>query len=371
MAKAKYWNWQQDDWPRFSFDSASLEAMEREFLHASGVQVGVAKHLNDHDKLLVLIESLSNEAVTTSEIEGEIVNRDSVQSSFRRRFGLETDHRRVKPAEEGIAEMMVDLYETYSEPLTHRHLFRWHEMLFNGRRDLDAVGSYRTHDDPMRVVSGPLDSPVIHFEAPPSRSVPKEMERFLLWFNDTSPSGKKPLPPLTRASVAHLYFVCVHPFEDGNGRIGRSIAEKALAQSMGKPTLIALSETILKSRKQYYTALEENNRSMKVDRWLDYFSATIIAAQERSLRNMDFVIQKAKFFDRYRDQLNPRQSKAMLRVFREGPEGFVGGLNAEKYISITKTSRATATRDLADLLTLKALTKTGSGKGTRYHLKLD
>lgn len=371
MANNKYWNWQQEDWPNFSFDPSKLQPKEEKFLHASGVLVGVEKHLSDDDKILILIDSLCNEAVTTSEIEGEIINRDSVQSSFRRRFGLDTDHRRIKPSEEGIAEMMVDLYNTFSEPLTHAHLFKWHQMLLNGRRDLDNVGKYRTHEEPMRVVSGGLDRPTIHFEAPPSRSVPREMERFIRWFNDTAPSGKKFLPPLTRASISHLYFVCVHPFEDGNGRIGRALVEKALAQSMGKPTLLALSETILKNRKKYYTALEENNRSMSIGRWLEYFSETIVAAQDRTVQLTEFVIKKAKFFDRFRDQLNERQTKVLLRIFREGPDGFLGGLSAEKYIGMAKTSRATTTRDLAELVAVKALIKTGTGKGTRYHLKLE
>ena len=371
MTTAKYWNWQQDHWPKFSWERTEFQTKENVFLQSSGVLVGIEKHLGDDDKLILLIDSLSTEAVSTSEIEGEFINRDSVQSSFRRRFGLETDHRRVKPAEEGIAEMMVDLYQNYSEPLTHQNLFRWHQMLLNARRDLDDVGAYRTHDDPMRVVSGSIDDPKIHFEAPPSHAIPKEMERFVRWFNDTSPGGKSALPPLTRASIVHLYFVCIHPFEDGNGRIGRAITEKALAQSLGKPTLLALSETILKGRNKYYLALEQNNKSLAVDRWVEYFSDTILAAQNRTLRAMEFIIQKTKFFDRYTDKVNKRQTKVLLRVFREGPDGFLGGLNAEKYISITQTSRATATRDLAELVTLEAVTKSGTGKGTRYHLKLD
>ena len=332
--------------------------------------VGAYKHLRDEDKLTFLIEHLSSEAITTSEIEGEHLSRDSVQSSFRRHFGLATDHRRVKPAEDGIAEMMVDLYQNFSQTLSHELLFQWHKMLMSGRRDLDDIGRYRTHADPMRVVSGAIAAPNIHFEAPPSKLVQKEMEKFVSWYNHTAPTGSSPLPALTRASIVHLYFVCVHPFEDGNGRIGRALAEKSLAQSLGQPTLMALSETILKHRKEYYATLEQNNKSLQIDGWIKYFSQTILTGQKHTLAIMEFVIQKTKFFDRYKDNLNSRQVKVVQRIFQEGPEGFKGGLSAENYISNTKTSRATATRDLADLVDLGAMIRTGVGKGTRYYLKL-
>ena len=198
---------------------------------------GTIKHLGDEDREQLTIEAISTEALTTSEIEGEILDRPSVQSSIRRQLGLATDHRRVKPAEQGIAGMMVSLYRSFADPLSDDMLFGWHKMLTNGRRDLKNIGRYRTDAEPMQVVSGSLHAPRVHFEAPPSSKVPKEMERFVKWFNRTAPNGSDPLPALTRAGIAHLYFESIHPFEDGNGRLGRAIAEKALAQSVGHPTL--------------------------------------------------------------------------------------------------------------------------------------
>jgi Fic family protein len=196
------------------------------------------------------------------------------------------------------------------------------------------------------------------------------MKRFIEWFNDTAPTGKNPLPPLTRAALAHLYFVCIHPFGDGNGRIARALAEKALAQNLGQPSLIALAYTIERKRKDYYAALERNNKDLEIDGWLKYFANTILEAQNNTIQRVDFYIAKAKFYEKFRGKLNKRQNKVIARVFREGIDGFKSGLSAENYISISKTSRATATRDLQDLVEKGALTKTGELRHTRYFLRL-
>jgi Fic family protein len=200
--------------------------------------------------------------------------------------------------------------------------------------------------------------------------MPAEMKRFIDWFSDTAPGGKNPLPALTRAALAHLHFVCIHPFEDGNGRIGRALAEKALAQNLGQPSLIALAYTIERKRKDCYAALERNNKNLEIIGWMKYFASTIIEAQNNTIRRVDFYVAKAKFYEKFRDQLNERQAKVIARMFHEGIDGFKGGLSAENYISISKTSRATATRDLQDLVEKSALTKTGELRHTRYFLIL-
>ena len=369
MAVTKTWNWQRADWPNFQYESPMLKVLEDDFLRRSGRLLGAYLHVTEEEKLTLAIDLLSDEALKTSEIEGELLNRESVQSSIRRRLGLATDRRSVKPAEAGIAEMMVDLYRNFRQPLSLDMLFGWHSMIMNGRRDVECIGAYRKHIDPMQVVSGRIDTPTIHFEAPPSSRVPKEMKRFIDWFNKTAPEGKVPLPALTRTGIAHLYFESIHPFEDGNGRIGRAIAEKVVAQSTGKPAMVALSQTIYTHRKRYYEMLEASNKSIRIDAWLDYFAKTILEAQENYQKLVEFIIHKAKFYDRFRDHLNERQQKVIARMFREGIAGFKGGLSAENYIAITGTSRATATRDLQDLVEKHAFTKTGIGKGTRYQLK--
>jgi Fic family protein len=362
------WNWQQPDWPAFTYDPAVLEPLEKRFLVHSGEILGAFRHVGRDDQDLLRIELIGDEALKTSAIEGEILDRDSVQSSLRRQFGLGPEQRRATPAERGIAQMMVDLYTNYAGPLSHQTLFGWHAMLLGGHRGISVVGGYRSHDDPMQVVSGPLHDPIVHFEAPPSHLVMAEMDAFVAWFNDTAPNGAHPLPPLTRAGIAHLYFVCIHPFEDGNGRIGRAIGEKSLAQNLGRPSLIALAYTIERRRKAYYAALERNNKDTEITDWLGYFAATVLEAQETTIRRIDFYVGKAKFYARLQRQLNERQEKVIARMFQEGIDGFKGGLSAENYISITKSSRATATRDLQDLVAKRVFNKTGELRYTRYHL---
>ena len=364
------WNWQQPDWPNFTYDSKALEPLEARFLLQSGEFIGACKHVGADDQETLKIELISDEAVKTSEIEGEIFNRDSVQSSLRHQLGLGIERSGVKPAERGVSTMMVDLYRNFASPLTDKTLFDWHAMLLGGDRSIQIVGGYRTHNEPMQIVSGTGYKQTIHFEAPPSTRMPGEMKRFIAWFNDTASGTKIPPPPLTRAGIAHLYFVCIHPFEDGNGRIARALAEKSLAQNLRQPSLIALAYTIERKRKDYYAALERNNKTNEITDWLKYFAGTVIEAQRNTIKRVDFYVAKARFYDRLHGQLNSRQEKAVARMFHEGIDGFKGGLSAENYISITGASRATATRDLQDLVEKRAFTKTGALRHTRYHLNL-
>src|SRR6266403_2448129 len=364
------WNWEEPDWPKFTFDSKVLVPFESRFLVKSGEFLGTFKHVGQDDRDMFKIELISDEAVKTSEIEGEVLRRDSVQCSLREQFGLGTDGTNVNAAEHGIAEMMVDLYERFGEPLTHDKLFEWHKMLMSGDRQIQVIGGYRTHPEAMQVVTPIAGKPKVHFVAPPSNALKKEMDAFVAWFNETGPNGKNPLPALTRAGIAHLYFVCIHPFEDGNGRIGRALAEKSLAQNFGQPSLIALAYTIERKRDDYYASLERNNKDTEITDWLKYFANTILEAQNNTIRRVDFHVAKAKFYEKHRGTLNERQEKVIARMFREGIDGFKGGLSAENYISITGTSRATATRDLQGLMEKGALTKTGELRHTRYHLDL-
>lgn len=332
--------------------------------------MGACKHMGADDQETLKIELISEEAVKTSEIEGEILNRDSVQSSLRHQLGLGAEAPGIDPAERGISEMMVDLYRNFGHTLDDATMFAWHKMLLSGDRKISVIGGYRKHADPMQVVSGPDYKRTVHFEAPPSSRMTNEMTCFIAWFNDSAPNGKTPLPPLTRAGIAHLYFVCIHPFEDGNGRIGRALAEKSLAQNLNQPSLIALAYTIERKRKDYYAALERNNKEMEITAWLTYFASTILEAQRNTITRVDFFVAKAKFYETFRNQLNERQNKVIARMFKEGIDGFRGGLSADNYITISKTSRATATRDLQDLVEKGALTKTGELRHTRYALNL-
>ena len=365
-----HWNWQDPDWPNFLYDSGGLEPLERQFLLRSGEVIGACRHVGPDDQESLRIELIGDEAVKTSEIEGEILNRESVQSSLRQQFGLGVEQPGVKPAERGISQMMVDLYRRFAAPLDDPMLFAWHRMMMSGNPSVQTIGGYRSHADPMQIVSGPDYKRIVHFEAPPSKQVPAEMKRFVAWFNDTAPGRKNALPALMRAALAHLYFESIHPFEDGNGRIGRALAEKALAQSLGRPSLIALAYTIERKRKAYYAALERHNKGLEINGWMRYFANAILEAQATTIRRVDFYVAKARFYDRFRGRFNERQEKVIARMFREGIDGFKGGLSAENFVGIANTSRATATRDLQDLVAKGALTRTGERRHTKYWLSI-
>lgn len=357
------WNWELPDWPDFSYDPTLLTDAEARFLKGSGVIVGALQHVDEPAKLGLTIDLIAQEAVDSSAIEGEILDRASVQSSLAKHLGFKTDARKATAAEAGAAELMATLYDQHAEPLNDQMLFEWHMMLMNGRRDLTDIGRFRTHGDAMQIVSGAIGAQQVHFEAPPSRRVTMEMQRFIKWFN-----GSVKMPAITRAAITHLWFETIHPFEDGNGRIGRAVAEKALAQSLAAPTLTALAATMHRHRKAYYTALHMASRSNRIDAWLKWFADVVLEAQARTLSRIRFVIEQTKLLDMLRGAINARQEKALLRLFREGPDGFIGGLSAENYRAITGAKPATTTRDLAGLVTLGALVRTGERRYARYHL---
>jgi Fic family protein len=364
------WNWQQDDWPNFTWNAARLAIAEQQFLIRGGVLVGSIKHLGDDQRGELMVECMSTEAITTSQIEGEVLDRASVQSSLQKQLGLATDDRRATPAEQGIAEMMVDLCQHFDAELSDDMLFRWHAMLMAGRTDVADIGLYRTSDEPMQIVPAVIGSTKVYFEAPPSVQVIPEMQRFLQWLRRTARSGTAPLSPLTRAGIAHLYFESIHPFEDGNGRIGRAISEKCLAQGLEQSIFTMLAPTILGNQASYYEALEAASARNEVTNWLAWFAGIALEAQSRTISSVEFIIDKTKLLDRARGQINDRQEKSLLRMLREGPQGFKGGLSAGNYAKITGASAATTTRDLADLMEKNLLVRTGELRHARYHLAI-
>jgi Fic family protein len=361
------WIWQNKDWPDFTFEPSQFLQFENEFQRNSGLIVGSLAAVRAEDVEELRVAVLSDEAMDTSKIEGEILDRDSVQSSIRKNLGLQTDGRRVKPNEAGISQMLVDLYKSYEDDISESRLFSWHAMTMNGRTDLEIVGAYRTHKDPMQIVSGRLDRPKVFYEAPPSSQVPSEMTAFIQWYNK---SLNQHMPSIIHAGIAHLYFELIHPFEDGNGRIGRAIAEKSLAMGAQQPLITSLSRVIELDKKAYYLALEKANGSLDITDWLIYFSGMVLQAQKYVRELISFIIAKVKFFQNFEEKLNERQKKVALRLFKAGVDGFQGGLSAENYIRITQASRATATRDLTQLVQIGALNKKGTLRHTRYFLNL-
>lgn len=361
------WLWQHQDWPAFKYDEQAFIHFENEFHRNSGLIIGSLSGISTDDIEELRVTILSEEALDTSKIEGDILDRDSVQSSIRKNLGLQTDGRRVKPQESGISQMLVDLYRSYKEPLSKQMLFSWHSMTMNGRTDLQTIGGYRTHEDPMQIVSGRFDRPKVFYEAPASTMVEKEMKAFIEWYNSSAEQG---MASIVHAGIAHLYFELIHPFEDGNGRIGRAVAEKSLAVGAKQPLITSLSKVIEQDKKAYYDALEKANSSLDVTQWLSFFAQKILESQNHVQELIGFIIAKAKYFQIHNHQFNERQKKVVLRMFREGLSGFKGGLSAENYIRITQTSRATATRDLQELVEQGSLIKVGKLRHTRYFLNL-
>lgn len=358
-------NWQLPDWPNFLFDSSLYSENERAFIYLCGKSQGYLKAISKSEFDKFKVEILSLEGAESAKIEGEILDRESLQSSIRRQFGLDPLLKKESVKEQGMAESLLDVYKTFQDPLDHKTLFRWHSYLFKGSTELDCIGSYRRHSEPMQIVSNKYGSDKVFFEAPPSGIVFEEMNRFIDWYNNFK--GQL----LVKASIAHVYFESIHPFEDGNGRIGRLMVEKTLSQGLKHPSLISISKLLEEKKKDYYNQLEKCNHSLQIDDWIAFFSSKIIEAQKTSLSLLEFLILKSKIFNTLKDSLNDRQMKVLLRVFREGPAGFKGGLSAEIYITITKTSRATATRDLQDLLDKGVFLKTGELKSTRYFINSD
>ncbi len=363
------WIWQDRNFPNFEYDPSLFLEFEQEFYRNSGIIIGVLSHLDTHNLEYLKIEILTQEAVSTSSIEGEILKRESVQSSIRKHLGLKTDNRKVQPNEAGISEMMVDLYLNFDKTLTHQTLFEWHKMLMNGRRDLEIIGNYRQHPEPMQIVSGNLSAPKIFYEAPPSNQVFKAMDELIKWYN-INISSQNGISTLIFAGIVHLYFEIIHPFEDGNGRIGRALVEKVISQKLKAPALNSFAKIIESRKKEYYDALQSCNYDLDVNKWLLFFSKVLLDSQQYTIKLVSFVVAKSKFFIRY-DQLNERQLKVLLRVFEEGIEGFKGGLSAANYKTTCGASSATVTRDLQELVQIKALYKTGELKHTRYFLNLD
>ncbi|RYY25314.1 MAG: Fic family protein [Chitinophagaceae bacterium] len=367
------YNWQQKDWPDFSYDPDGIKETLYLFAEKTGHVGGILLGLPADLQLETFIDMMVAEAIKSSAIEGEYLNRNDVMSSIRNNLGLNIIPERVPDNRAiGIGELMIDVRNSFREPMTREKLFSWHKMLMLGSGHVNA-GAWRTHAEPMQVISGSHANPKIHYEAPPSAAVPSEMEKFINWFNDTAPgqAHEIKMPPI-RAAIAHLYFETIHPFEDGNGRIGRAIAEKALSQGIGRPALLSLSKTIEKNKKDYYNALEHAQKNNEITAWLVYFVNTILTAQQDAEQVIGFTLKKVKFYDRFSKQLNERQLAAISRMLEEGPDGFAGGMSAKKYMIITKTSKATATRDLQDLAVKTAFIPFGEGGGrsTKYQVNL-
>ncbi|MGB5943287.1 MAG: Fic family protein [Leeuwenhoekiella sp.] len=365
------YNWQLKDWPNFRYSTEGIEDKLFEFSQRAGHINGLLEGLSDSMQMEAVISIMVCEAIKTSEIEGEYLSREDVMSSIRNNLGYGQPRAVKDPMARGAGELMAKVREGFADPLKQQTLFDWHSILLASARRIN-IGQWRTHTEPMQIVSGAWGREKVHFEAPASSFVPKEMKAFIEWFNESHPEGAQPIKkPIIRSAIAHLYFETIHPFEDGNGRIGRAISEKALSQDVNRPILLSLSRAIDDNKKTYYDALKSAQRSNEITEWIEYFVETVLKAQLQAEALISFTLKKAKFFDQYGTSLNDRQLKVINKILDKGIEGFEGGMTAKKYIAITKTSKATATRDLQDLAARKIFKPLGEGRSTRYEINLE
>jgi Fic family protein len=366
------YNWEQKDWPDFKYNLEELEDAILAFTEETGHITGILKGISPDKQSETLIQIMVSEAMKTSEIEGEYLSRPDVLSSIRNKLGVNKIKENIKDKNSAAAgELMVAVRKTYSTPLTEKDLLAWHQMLMKQNQRI-IVGSWRKHKEPMQVISGAIGKEKIHFEAPPSSRIPSEMRKFIKWFNETGPGGKKEIKKAPiRSAITHLYFESIHPFEDGNGRIGRALAEKALSQTLGRPVFLSLSQSIESNKKMYYKSLENAQKSNAITSWIIYFVNVILDAQKQTKILIELTLKKTKIFDRFKNQLNDRQLKVIKKMLDAEPKGFEGGMTAKKYMSITKASKPTATRDLQDLVILKILLAKGSGRNTHYEINLN
>ncbi len=357
------WIWEQPDWPRFRWDEARLSPLLARARLAQGKVLGAARLLDASLTLEAVAAILVEDGLTTSAIEGERLDLDAVRSSVARRLGLPTAGLPLPArAVDGLIDVLLDATRHHALPLTAERLCGWQAALFpTGYSGLHAirVGQLRG-DEPMQVVSGALGRERVQFVAPPRRGLEAEVEGFLTWFN--APTGA--LDGLLRAGIAHLWFVTLHPFEDGNGRLARAITDLALAQDEHQPMrLFSLSAQILRERDGYYRVLERTQRGeLELTEWLSWFLVQVEAAATTADQTLSATLAKARFWIRHQGlSLSERQRKVLNRLLDAGPDGFEGGINTRKYMGLTKTSRATAYRELADLVERGCLRPIGPG----------
>lgn len=361
------YNWQHKSWPYFKYNASVIEAVALSLSAITGQMTGILQALNKAQQQETELNLMMSEALTTSAIEGEMLNQADVMSSIRNKLGINQQPEIVKDKRaKAITAMLITVKKNVQKKITLAEIKKWHLELFAGSTYIRA-GKWRTGKEPMRVISGGIGKEIIHFEAPPASRVPAEMKQFVQWYNQYE-TDNNVIQAIIKTAIAHLYFETVHPFEDGNGRIGRAIAEKCLSTSLGHPVLLSISSIIERNKKQYYAALKEAQSTMNIDNWLVYFAGVLVQAQQEAVNMVQFTVKNNNLLQQFRDVLNERELKVLKKMLATGMAGFQGGMTAKKYMSITKASKATSTRDLQHLHELGILALKGAGRSTFYEL---
>jgi len=380
MNSHQRWIWQLPEWPSLMFDAHKIQRQLAAARKSQGLILAKAEVIGLEGLLPHIRDSLTQEALTTSAIEGEKLDPESVRSSVAKRLGLDTAGASLPKRQgniEGLIDVLQDATLNTETALTLERLCNWHGALFptgfSGMQRID-VGALRSV--PMEIVSGSLGHAKVHYAAPPAEGLAQQVDAFLTWFNQTHPtSGSRPMDGLVRAAVSHLWFETLHPFDDGNGRIGRAILQLALGQDMGQPgRIVTLSRQIESCKDNYYTELERAQRSKNLDitAWVQWMLGQFFQASEFASFTVDSAIQRIKFQAWMSTfALNERQQKTMKKLLDAGPKGYEGGMTTRKHERIAQTSTPTAARDLTELERLGLLQRHGDGRATRYYPAID
>ena len=372
MYEEKKWVWQHDDFPHFRYDRAKFLSLLSEISKKSGKLEGILESLGHYDNDFLEIESSTKEIVESSQIEGELLNRDSVRSSILKRLDKLNDTKDYSTQQtDGLVELLLDSAQNH-KPLTDERLFGWHNTLFSsGYSGLYKIEVAQYRSEEISVVSQKNGKEKIYYTALSPQNVSAAMEEFLEYVNNAKED------PYIKAAVAHLWFLTIHPFDDGNGRVARTLTNYILAKELSQEHYyFSISTAIANNKKNYYKLLENMQRilansELNIESWIEWHSKMILSAIEQSLSQIQKVVEKTAFLDRAREySLNTRQIKVLNKLLDFGRNDFEGGLNVKKYISITKISPATAKRDISDLVEKELLKKVegSAGRSTRYNI---
>ena len=371
--KKQKWIWEYEEYPNFKYDKDRLSLILRDIAYEQGKLKAFMLLMDQESTKYSLASTLENEIIASCQIEGEILNRQSVRSSIKQKLGLEShEYYNAIRKEDNYVEILIDANTHYGQALNLEKIFGWHHAMFEkGYSGFSKikVAQFRG-DGSMQVVSGDYGNEKIHYEAPPFDTLEQEMNSFIQWFNETPSS-------LEKAAITHLWFLIIHPFDDGNGRITRALTDRVLSKLEQSyfSKIYTMSKSIYEDRKGYYNALDKTTGRFQKDEpldityWMEWFFKTLHDALLDAQKQLSYIVDKTKFWDAHRgDELNARQIKVLNKLLDIGNENFKGDLTKKKYVKIANTAETNASRDLADLLEKACIKKVEgtSGKGTKY-----
>ena len=375
ITKQTQWIWQYSEYPNFTYDREVLDPLIQKITLEQGKLIAFLSVMDENNIKQTQLRAMENEIISSCAIEGEILNRDSVRSSIKKKLGLEKDrHYQNKIKEDNYVDILIDANTNYEEGLSLKRIFGWHHAMFEkGYSNFRKINVAAFRDEgEMQIVSSSMGKEKVYYEAPPRDVLEAQMNTFIHWYNDTPAT-------LIKAAITHLWFVIIHPLDDGNGRITRAITDMVLSQieSSKISKLYTMSKSINDDRKGYYNALEQTTGYIKKDNplditfWCEWFFKTLYSSLMEAQKSLNYIVDKTKFWDNHRDDsLNARQTKVLNKILDMGSENFDGGLSKKKYIKIADTTPATASRDMADLLEKKCIKqiKGTSGRNVRYEI---